>query len=176
MAGFIHGKLDIKLLLLYLLSRAAAPIDFPTLTDLALCDPGVDYFLFAEAAAELADSGHLRVEQGLYAITDKGRRNSADSESSLSPVVRRRCDLRLTQLNAELRRRDQVRATVEPGDGGTFVLRLALDDEAGNLLSLDLLTPSEEQSLRMADRFRAQPEMIYHSILAALLDPEEGTP
>ena len=41
MAGFIHGKLDIKLLVLYLTSRLAGPVDFATLTDLAMCDDGV---------------------------------------------------------------------------------------------------------------------------------------
>ena len=44
MAGFIHDQLDIKLLVLYIMDRAAAPNDFATLTDLSLCDSGVDYF------------------------------------------------------------------------------------------------------------------------------------
>ena len=45
--GFIHDKLDIKLLILYIMDRVAAPIDFDTLTDLSMCDNGVDYFQFA---------------------------------------------------------------------------------------------------------------------------------
>ena len=57
MAGFIHDKLDIKLLVLYIMDRVAVPIDFNTLTDLSMCDSGVDYFQFAEAAAELLNSG-----------------------------------------------------------------------------------------------------------------------
>ena len=32
--GFIHDKLDIKFLILYFMARVAAPIDFPTLTEL----------------------------------------------------------------------------------------------------------------------------------------------
>lgn len=175
MAGFIHDKLEIKILVLYLLSRAEGPIDFATLTDLAMCDPGVDYFRFAEAAAELIHSGHAQEEGGLYAITDKGRRNCADSESCVSPVVRRRCDRRLAGLNADLRRRAQVRARVEPGGEGEFFLRLALDDDGGNLLTLDLLTPSQEEGERMAARFLAQPERVYHGILSVLLDGGEET-
>lgn len=169
MAGFIHDKLDIKLLVLYILGRAAGPIDFATLTDLAMCDPGVDYFLFAEAVSELKDSEHLSVEDGLYAITDKGRRNGADCESSLSPAVRRKCDKRLTRLNAELRRSAQVRAAVEPGENGEFLLKLSLDDETGNLLTLQLLTASQTQCEQMAERFRTYPEHIYHGVLDVLL-------
>ena len=101
MAGFIHDKLDIKLLVLYILDRAADSIDFATLTDLAMCDSGVDYFQFAEAVSELANSGHLEQQGDLYAITGKGRRACAAGESSLSPVIRQRCDRRLAPLEAQ---------------------------------------------------------------------------
>ncbi len=67
--GFIHDKLDIKFLVLYLLSRTQAPIDFVTLTDLAMCDEGVDYFLFTQAVSELVESEHLLVEGERYSIT-----------------------------------------------------------------------------------------------------------
>ena len=70
--GFIHDKLDIKFLILYLMARVVAPIDFPTLTDLTMCDGGVDYFEFAEAVNELVETGHLVLEGGRYAITDGG--------------------------------------------------------------------------------------------------------
>lgn len=173
MPGFIHDKLEIKVLALYLLSRVEEPVDFAVLTDLALCDPGVDYFRFAEAAAELCQSGHVRVEEdGRYSVTEKGLRNCVDSESTLSPVIRRRCDRRLAELNARLRRRRQVRAAVEPGGRGEFFLRLTLDDDGGNLMTLSLLTATAEEGERMAERFRSHPEQVYHKVLAALL--EEG--
>lgn len=69
--GFIHDKLDIKFLILYFMARVAAPIDFPTLTELTVCDDGIGYFEFAEAVSELVESGHLTLEDGLYSITEK---------------------------------------------------------------------------------------------------------
>lgn len=170
--GFIHDKLDIKLLVLYILNRAAAPIDFATLTDLAMCDPGVDYFQFAESVSELEATEHLTLKDGLYAITDKGRRNGADCESSLSSVVRKRCDKRLMELNAVLRRNAQVRASVEPLESGEFTIHLSLDDAAGNLLTIDLLTASEPQGQQIAQRFRTHPETIYNGVLGILLGQE----
>ena len=86
MAGFIHDKLDIKLLVLYILDRAAAAIDFATLTDLSMCDSGVDYFQFAEAAAELLDSGHIAQDGEFYSITEKGRRTCAAGRRKRVPV------------------------------------------------------------------------------------------
>ena len=82
--GFIHDKLDIKFLILYLMARVAGPVDFTTLADLTFCDDGVEYFDFAESVAELVSTGHLAVEGDLYTITDKGRRNGEICESSLA--------------------------------------------------------------------------------------------
>ena len=45
MPGFIHDKLEIKFLILYITARVIEPIPFDTVWDLAMCDEGVDYFL-----------------------------------------------------------------------------------------------------------------------------------
>ncbi len=171
--GFIHDKLDIKLLALYLLNQVVAPIDFTLLTDLAMCDPGVDYFAFAEALGELVQSGHIVLEDSLYSITEKGRRNGTDSQSSLSPVIRKRCDQRLVSVNSSLRRRAQVRTQVEDREDGQSMLRLSLDDNGGNLLTLEMAVPSLSQGEQMARGFRIHPEEVYHSILDALHQASE---
>lgn len=167
--GFIHDKLDIKLLILYFMSRVAAPVDFATITGLTLCDDGIDYFLFAEALAELVDTGHLTLENELYAITEKGRVNSAACESSLPFSVKRKCSAHLVKLNGILRRNAQVRAEVQPRADGGFSVRMFLDDTDGNLLTLELFCASQEQADRLAANFKAEPERIYNEVLSALL-------
>ncbi|MEG2420481.1 MAG: DUF4364 family protein [Oscillospiraceae bacterium] len=167
--GFIHDKLDMKLLVLYLMARVAAPVDLQTLTDLALCDEGVDYFQFSEVLLELVETEHLTLEDQHYAITDKGLRNGSACESSLPFVVRGKCDRNVAKLNSLLRRNAQVRAEVLPREDGSYTLRLALDDAQGNLLSVDLLSATEEHATDIGERFRAHPEDIYNGILAVLL-------
>jgi hypothetical protein len=176
MAGFIHSKLDIKLLVLYLTSRLAGPVDFATLTDLTLCDDGADYFQVAEVISELVESGHLTLSGELYQITDKGRRNIADGESSLSPVIRKRCDQRLAPLNNAIKRSAQVRTEMRQTQENSWQVRLMLDDESDNLFSLSLLAPSEETGKRIADGFRTHPERIYNGILGILLDEHRSDP
>ena len=168
--GFIHGKLDIKFLILYLMARVAAPVDFVTLTDLTMCDDGVDYFDFAEAVAELVDSGHLSLEEDHYAITEKGRLNGAACESSLAYSVKRRCNENLARVNGILRRNAQVRAQTLPREDGGLTVRLTLDDEGGNLLSIDLLCVTRDQADRITQGFLAKPERVYNEVLEALLD------
>lgn len=174
MAGFIHNKLDIKLLILYLTSRLAGPVDFPTLTDLTMCDDGVDYFQYAEAVSELIESGHLLQDGELYTITEKGRRNIAAGESSLSPVIRKRCDVRLVPLNNALRRMAQVQAVVEETADDGWQVRLTLSDDSSTLLSLELWAPSAESAQQIVRHFKAHPERIYNGIMGLLLNKSEA--
>ena len=60
--GFIRDQLDIRILVLYLMSRVAAPVDFVTLADMAFCDDGVTYFEFAEAVNRLVELEQLTME------------------------------------------------------------------------------------------------------------------
>ena len=170
--GFIHDKLDIKFLLLYLMARVAAPVDFTTLADLSFCDSGVTYFDFAESVSELVSTGHLTLSEDRYSITEKGRRNGAVCEDNLPPSVRQRCDRNLSRVNAVLRRDAQIRTELLPRSDGSVTLRMILDDDKGNLMTLDILTVSEAQASRLAERFRAQPEKLYMEVLQVLLEED----
>ena len=124
------------------------------------------------ALAELLETQHLAVgEEERYAITEKGQRNGAICESSLAFSVRQRCEANLAQVNAILRRDAQIRTETFPReDGGGVTLRLILDDDKGNLMTLDMLTVSQDQASRLAERFREQPERLYQKILQLLLE------
>ena len=166
--GFIHDKLDMKMLVLYLLARAAGPLSHETLTDLVRRHEGVNYFDFTESTAELVESGHLTLAGEGYTITEKGRVNSAHCETSLPISVRRRCDQDLAPVNAALRRSAQVRGEKRINADGTAVARMALDDDRGNLMTLELFCPSPEQAERMIAAFRDRPERLYNSIIQTL--------
>ena len=109
--GFIQDDLDLKLLVLYIMARAAGPITFLQLFELALCDAGVDYFSLTQAVDHMTATGQLTKEGERYAITDKGRRNSQICESSLPRSVRRHCDDNLLRVNEALRRESAPRSS-----------------------------------------------------------------
>ena len=120
-----------------------------------------------------AQHPHATLTDGSYAITDKGRKNGAVCESSLPYSVRTKCSRRLSKVNAALRRDAQVRAEILPREDSGVTLRLILDDDKGNIMTLDMLTVSEEQAGQLAENFRAQPEKLYESILQTLLENQE---
>ena len=166
--GFIRDKLDLKMLELYLLAHAAGPIAPETITDLVRRHEGVNYFEFTEATAELVKTGHLTQTEEGYLITDKGRTNSAACESSLPYSVRRRCAQDLAPINAAFRRNAQIRGEKRSNADGSVTTQMTLADDTGNLLTIELLCPSEEQADRLIAGFRAKPEQVYNDVLEAL--------
>ena len=173
--GFIHDKLEIKFLILYITARVIEPIPFDTVLDLTMCDDAIDYFDFSECLADLVKTEHLTLsEDGFYAITEKGLRNSKICETSLAYSVRLRCDKNVEAWNRKLRRKNQVKSSCEPRPNGTFTVQLALEDDAGELLSLRLMAPREDMAKAMAARFQESPEKLYGDLLNLLLRDEDG--
>ena len=175
--GFIQDKLEIKFLILYILARVIEPVPFDTVLDLTMCDDGVQYFDFSECLQYLVKTEHLTVSpDGLYALTEKGQRNSKICESSLPYSVRLRCDRNVEECNRRLRRKRQVRATCEKRPNGTYTVRLALDDDMGNLMDLKLMAVQKDMGDLITERFRRSPERLYNEIMNLLLSEEVEDP
>jgi len=167
--GFIQDDLDLKLLILYIMDRAAGPITFLQLLELALCDAGVDYFSLTQAVDHMVATGQLEKEDDRYSITDRGRRNSQICESSLPYSVRLHCDENLVKVNDVLRREAQVRSSISSNGDGTATVCLSLmDDTNAPLLRMELLAPQAGQAHRWTDAFRSGPEELYLAIIKLL--------
>jgi len=170
--GYIRDKLDVKMLILYLMARIGEPINFDTLAEL-VTSHDVDYFLYTEAVSELVESAHLSLCGEFYSITQKGKDNSAACETSLPLSVRRRCCRDVGRMNAARRRDAQVRGEAWDNPDGSVTAQIALDDDRGNLLTLELLCPSQEQARLLLATFQERPEQVYNHILDIFFTPEK---
>lgn len=174
--GFVRTPFEVKLLILYVLSGVQQPVDLDTLMDLVLCDDGVAYFDFSEALADLIRTEHVHAENGLHEITAKGRSNLASCISELAYSVRLICDRRVAELNETLRRERLVRAEVTPRIAGEgFTVAMALDDNNGNLLRVDMLAPTRQEADRLARNFKAHAPKVYNTLLSVLLEEQDGS-
>ena len=172
--GFIRGPLDVRLLLLYILARVEYPIREAELLDLALCDNAVNYFHFTEALSSLKNTGHVAEnEKGEITITQKGRANGAVCEDEVAYSVRLKCDRSVAEMNRLLQRRNQVRSMILPrSDGNGVTVRMILDDDTGNLMSLDMLAPDAYQGMLLSRGFESGADKLYNLILSSLLEDE----
>ena len=50
---------------------------------------------------------------------------------------------------------------------------MSLDDEAGNLMTLELMAPDQRQAVRLGKLFEKKAENVYNLIMAELLDEED---
>jgi hypothetical protein len=170
--GFIHEKLDIKLLILYILSRLSAPVDRGTLDELCQqCDEGIGYFDYSDCLGELMQTGHIVCDDEEYAITARGLNDSAETESRLPYSVRSRAMKLIAPVEERLARAAKVRTEIAKEKDG-FRVRLAMSDDRGELLSMSLLCEDEEQAKAAKRGFRRSAEQIGRRIVEILC--EEG--
>lgn len=163
--GFIHEKLDIKILILFIMGRVSAPVDIEELADLTLCDDGISYFDFAECVADLVKTEHLAEENGRYSITDKGRRNGQITETSLPYSVRVKAEKSASDFSRKQKRDSLITAyhTMLPHSGCT--VHLAMSDGIDEIISIDLLTADSKQAAAIQEAFKANAEKIYNGII-----------
>ncbi len=170
--GFIHEKLDIKILILFILRRLPGVIDHDTLWDLVQCDEGVVYFYFAECLADLVDTAHIDEVDGGYRITEKGARNAETVESSLPYSVRMKAERMLAPLADKLRRDAMIVTEHFMTDSGLTV-HLAMSDGAGEIVDMRLLIASEHQAKIIETNFRRDAEKIYQKIIDMVSEEKE---
>ena len=73
--------------------------------------------------------------------------------------VRLRCDKNLAAWNRKLRRKNQVKTSVDQRSNGTFTVRMSLDDDMGNVMDLKLMAVRQDIAKLLADRFQKEPEI-----------------
>lgn len=167
--GFIHDKLEIKFLILYIASRLIEPPDDAAMQDLTMCDDGIDYFDYTECLNDLVKTEHLRLtEDGHYLITEKGKRNSGICETSLPYSVRQRSDKSIAAYNRAALRRAQVQSHVEQRENGTYTVSLSLRDDVDSLMKLELMVTERTDADRLAQRFQQAPEKLYGELVELL--------
>lgn len=172
--GFIHEKLDIKILILFILRRLPGEVDPETLGELCQCDDGIGYFDYSDCLAELVESGHITETATGYTITDKGQRNADAVETSLPYSVRSKALKLLTPVEEQMRRAAMITAKHTVDKSGCTV-QLALSDGVGEIINLSLICAGEEQAKKIEKNFRREAESYYHRVVEMLSEDKPGT-
>ena len=174
MDGFqiMTEKLDIKILILFILRRLPGVVNGETLANLALADGNVGYFEYAECLAELVDSGHVEQSRPGYQITQRGSRNCEIVESSLPYTIRSRLEKKLLPLAENMRRRAMITAEHTTDKDGCCRVHLSLSDGMGEIAELKLLCGSDDQAGVIEENFRRAAELYYNRIMEMLLTDE----
>jgi len=171
--GFIHDMMDVKVLILFVTARASYPMTAQEIYEVCYQDDCLSYFDVCTAIPEMVTSGHLRqAEDDRYEITEKGRQDGAVTEDSVAFTVRQRAESAIARFNRQLRRSSFVKTQVIPRENGECSVVMALDDEMGNLMTLELVAPNQRQAVMLSKRFESKAEIIYNLTMTELLEEE----
>ena len=172
--GFIHDMLDVKVLILFVMARVNYPVDIQQIYELCYQDDCLSYFDVCTAVPEMVKSGHLKeTDPDHYAITEKGKADGSLTEDSIAFTVKQRADNAVSRFNRQIRRSSFVKTQIIPREGTDFSVIMALDDETGNLMTLELMAPNQRQAVRLAKLFERKAEAVYNLAMAELLDDED---
>jgi len=167
--GFIHEKIEIKILILFVLRRMQEPVAFYTLAELALCDDGISYFDFTECVSELIKTGHIRLDGDKYSLTEKGARNGEITENNLPFSVRMKAEANTNVVRVSQNRNALIKTSRQVGADGGCKVNLALSDGVGDIISMELYAADERQAERLEKGFRRSAEGVYKSIIEMIL-------
>ena len=171
--GFIHDMLDVKVLILFVMARVSYPVTVQQMYELCYQDDCLSYFDICTAVPEMVKSGHLReLENEYYEITDKGKADGSLTEDSIAYTVRCKAENAVSRFNRQIRRSSFVKTQIIQRENGDYSEIMALDDEIGNLMTLELLAPNQRQAVRLSKLFEKKAENIYNLTMAELLDDE----
>ena len=171
--GFIHDMMDVKILILYVASRANYAMTTQEIYELCYQDECLSYFDVCTAIPEMVASGHLeKVDEDRYVITDKGRQDGELTADSIAFTVKQRAENAVARFNRQLRRSSMVGSRVIPRENGESAVIMTLNDEAGCLMTLELMAPDQRQAVRLGKLFEKKADVIYNIIMSELLEAE----
>lgn len=167
--GYVFSPLDLKILILFLLSRLPDEIESEQLLQLCQEDGVVNYFDFTICLDELRESGQITVDNDRCQITVRGRTTAETLASSLPYSVRVHAERAVEAEAAEMKRRKSILAQHRI-ENGTCLVELGLNDGISDVMHLQILCADEEQAKQIEKKFRRSAEDTYQKMIALLCE------
>lgn len=169
--GFLHTKMDVKILLLFVLSRIGVPVDISVLYEICYQDESLNYFMLSECLTELVFSGHVNEDQNnKFVITEKGRNQGAIVEDSLAIPVVNKVSAAIEKKKNEFQRANSISADYAQSADGNWYASLTYTDGNAELLRVTLYASDEQTAAGMADNLLKNISDVYKCCMDAAID------
>jgi len=167
--GLINERVEVKVLILFIMRRLSKPVTLDVLTGLTLCDKWISYFDVTDCLTDLVETKHLRLKDDMYSLTAKGKRNGEILEKDLPYSVRFRAESAAAVVCSNQNRDAMIKTNRTAHDNGGFKVTVSLSDGIGEIISLELFAANEQQANAIEKGFRKDAEKIYLSIIEMLI-------
>ncbi len=171
--GYIHNMMDVKVLILYVTARSHYPLTTQEIYELCYQDDCLSYFDVCTAVPEMVTSGHLQqTPEGKFEITPKGREDGDLTADSIAFTVKQAAEKAVERYNRKIRRSSYVKTQVAEREKGSYSVIMSLDDDMGNLMTMELTAPDSRQAIRLSRLFEERAENVYNLVMMELLDED----
>ncbi len=171
--GGLNSVPDVKVLVLYILNYAGAPLLKDNIINIALSDGLVQYFDLVQAIDEMLITGLIDITgkdtPDVLRITELGRQTLGLFEKTLPHSIRRKNQTALLKMLADIERARNVKSNIEKKSSG-FEVTCTLIDGDDVLLEYKLLVPTQIQAQLIVEQFEKNSTEKYKSILQLLVD------
>ena len=170
MEGTVQKKLDIKIVILYVLSKLPSEIDINELYDICQ-EVGIEYFDFMDCLNDLIEVKQIAERNDGLAVTTKGKKNVLEVVSSLPYSLRKKIDRVVIPYVKALARKTMITSEVEKLKNG-YCVHMALADGIGEIVDMTLICPDEARAKIMKKNFEDRAEEYYKKITEMLLEKQ----
>lgn len=161
-----------KLIILYLLKRAALPLSRQRVCNFILDKGYTNYFILNQAIGELIDAGmitsQLINERSHLTLTQEGSQTLAFFQSNISEVTKEEINTYLKENKLELLSEISVTANYDRASTGEFEAHLTARERGIPLVQITLSVPSEETAASICRNWREKNEEIYQMLVEKL--------
>ena len=175
----IEDELMIQFIIMYALKGADEPLAYADLLSVVQGNCEISFTDLQLGLGNLVDTGHVserRVSDKLsiYDLTQKGRYVIDFFYTQIPLIVREPIDETIKEMYIEKRRREAVRAGIDPINQNEYNAECNLyDDDKLLIMSLRLYAGTRDEAERIAEYFKSHAADVYSGILNLFNQREE---
>lgn len=169
--GLTEGR-EIRILICHILTELGEPMSFDEMTEAILSEGTANYFEFADALAELRETGCIvafKTESGIneYTVTEKGKAAAKTLENDLPLSIREKSAESAKNIIQRRRIEKENLVTITKTEDG-YMIHIRVTDIGTDLMDLSLFMPTREQALAVKEKFLSNPANAYMGVLKSL--------
>ncbi|MCX7715356.1 MAG: DUF4364 family protein [Clostridia bacterium] len=176
----IEDSVLIQLIILFTLQKTAKAITHSQLEDLVLGSCNINFINYNLAISNLINIDHIRnfpSEGGvpMYEITEKGSRSIGFFESKVPIYIREPIENSIAPMFKRERLKKSIKGEIMPLNENEFMADCALYENNKPLMTLSFYAGTREEAAKIVKHFKNNPDVVYQSILHALLPENSDT-
>ena len=162
-----------KLMILYMLDRAAFALTNAQITEFFLSRSYTNYFSLQEALHDLADTELILVEQvrnsSYYNLSASGKETLFYFENRISPAICKDIDEFLDKHSYALKHENEITADYYQKSRDCYEVRCVIRSKDELLSGITMNVTDEEQAITICDNWKIHYDTIYEFLIRQLM-------